>query len=247
MSGYFNNFLEMVLCQILNRKFAGIAEKFLKANPAKCFALNVVVSTSPPPLLVNAKQEEVKNYIREHNGVSKHELIKKFGVSKKFLNQMANTGVFGGEMRSHGYPCQNCGKLITRGVYCHDCFISMRTEMKNRSERDSLLKKDVQEKRTEIKDEHIMLIVDPDETNLGIMKFILSKEFFNYTVLTASSLLSAMNILRNKKISLMLLDDTETSAFDGFEILRRVRTEIEFKNVPVIMMSSKIVKEKKFL
>ena len=88
-----------------------------------------------------------------------------------------------------------------------------------------------------------MLVVDPDETNLGIMKFILTKEFFNYTLLTANSLLSTMNTLRNKKISLMLLDDAVTSAFDGLEILRRVRSEIEFQNTPIIMMTSKIVKE----
>ena len=189
------------------------------------------------------KREAVKDYIREHRGVSKHELIKKFGVSKKFLNEMASMGTFGETQKSGYYPCQKCGKLINKGTYCNNCFISMRTEMKTRSEHDNLLRTEILEKREEVKEEMNILLIDSDEMNLNIMKFILSKEFSHYTILTAASLLSAMNILRSRKVKLVLLDDAVSSAFDGLEILRRIRTEIESNNLPVIMMSAKTVKE----
>ncbi len=187
------------------------------------------------------KQSAVKDYIREHRGASPSEVMKNVGVSRKFLSDMETSGAFGKSQRGGLYPCAKCGKLITHGVYCRNCFVSMRSEVKNHTERESVLKSDAVE--NEIKATSVIMIIDADEMNLQIMKFILAKEYPHYSVLTASSMLSAINFLRNRKANLILLDDKVSSNYDGLEILRRIRKETESKTSPVIMMSAKISRE----
>ena len=81
----------------------------------------------------SSKESEIIDYLREHPGVSILEVSRVSRLSTKVLLKMAHEGRFAGLYlnKDFGYPCEQCGKLITFGTYCPECFATLKKEAKN--------------------------------------------------------------------------------------------------------------------
>ncbi len=81
----------------------------------------------------SSKEEEVLDYLRENPGVSILDVSRTTQLSTKTLLNMAREGRFAGLNlnKDFGYPCGSCGKLITFGTYCPECFALMKRDVKN--------------------------------------------------------------------------------------------------------------------
>jgi|GEM_PF-1278731 len=191
----------------------------------------------------SGKQELVKNFVRDNQGVSAHEVMEKFGVSKKFVRQMFNNKMFDMHTKGTRYPCANCGKMITEGVYCRDCFLILRKEVKHRSERLMYLKGVLSKSTPSGKRNNVVLIVAHDELNLNVVKYILEKGLPGYKISVALNQVGAMNVIHNQNVCLVLLDDVITNAYDGMDILQKLRADEDSKNIPVVMLSSNTDKQ----
>ncbi|MBD3878457.1 MAG: hypothetical protein SR1Q5_02050 [Quinella sp. 1Q5] len=67
-------------------------------------------------------EERVKAYVRDHPGITVNELIEGSGAPPKLVWRMIQQGQFENSgLKNASYPCANCGKLITRDVYCSEC------------------------------------------------------------------------------------------------------------------------------
>ena len=67
-------------------------------------------------------EEHVKAYVRDHPGITVNELIEGSGAPQKLVWRMIQQGQFENSgLRGASYPCANCGKPITRDVYCSEC------------------------------------------------------------------------------------------------------------------------------
>lgn len=67
-------------------------------------------------------EAHVRNYVREHPGITVNELIEGSGAPSKLVWRMVQQGQFeNAGLKNAKYPCGNCGKLITRGAYCEEC------------------------------------------------------------------------------------------------------------------------------
>lgn len=190
------------------------------------------------------KQENIKNFVRDNQGVSEHEVMTKFGVSKKLVRQMfTNKNLVNTSGETIHYPCANCGKVITEGVYCNECFLILRKEIKRQSERNAYLQELLGKGDKTPKYDGTILIVDYNELDLNVFKFILESGLHNYKISVAVNLGGAVNIIHNQKVSLILLDDTVSNAYDGMKILKQIRLEPAAKNIPVVMMSKNADKQ----
>lgn len=76
-----------------------------------------------------AKETEVLEYVRDHQGCSISEVMKVMGVTERFVKNMVNKGLFSNIERTNiFYPCASCGKPIKNGTYCSDCLGKLRKE-----------------------------------------------------------------------------------------------------------------------
>ena len=67
-------------------------------------------------------EEQVRSYVRDHPGITVKELIDGTGAPSRLVWRMIQQGQFENSgLRDAKYPCGNCGKLITKGVYCYEC------------------------------------------------------------------------------------------------------------------------------
>lgn len=195
--------------------------------------------------------EAVRNYIRDHQGASDQEVINNVGVSKKFIRDMTKSGYLhnGAQMFSGVHYCSKCGKRIRSGSYCPDCFNSLSLSTRKvgaRSEARSESFSAGTASRLAPREnpaDNVILIVDCDEMNLNMTKYIIEMGLSNHTVSTANNKASAMSILHGADVKLMLLDDAVSRNFDGMEILKAVRADEFVKNMRVIMTSVSSKKE----
>jgi len=81
-----------------------------------------------------------------------------------------------------------------------------------------------------------ILIVDDEQHILELLKFNLRKE--GYNTFEADSGVQALEILKNNKVDLVILD-IMMSDKDGYEVLKEIRFNRETKNLPVILLSAK--------
>ena len=81
-----------------------------------------------------------------------------------------------------------------------------------------------------------ILIIDDDEMNLQIAKMILEKKL-PCEVLCADNGIDGLDILRNQRMSLVLLDIL-MPVFDGIETLEEIRNNDYMKNTPVMMLTA---------
>ena len=84
------------------------------------------------------KEREVIRYVRDNPGVSMKDAAMATGVSDKFIKQMASQGLFTNITlnESFFYPCVKCGRPISRGTYCTDCFKKVAEQMHIRIKED---------------------------------------------------------------------------------------------------------------
>ena len=78
-----------------------------------------------------------------------------------------------------------------------------------------------------------VLIVEDDRTLLDVLKYNLTKE--GHDVVTASDGVEALNVARDKKPDLIVLD-VMLPKLDGFEVCRILRSEM---TVPILMLTAK--------
>lgn len=80
-----------------------------------------------------------------------------------------------------------------------------------------------------------ILVVDDDEMNLKVATFILEKN--GYAVITASSGMECLSILKNKSVDLILLD-VEMPYMNGIKTLEHIRKIKELKKIPVMFLTA---------
>lgn len=69
-----------------------------------------------------AIEEKVKAYVRDHRGLTVNQLIEGSGVNPKIIWRMIQQGLFENSgLIDAEYPCANCGKPITKDLYCTEC------------------------------------------------------------------------------------------------------------------------------
>jgi CheY-like chemotaxis protein len=85
-----------------------------------------------------------------------------------------------------------------------------------------------------------VLIVDDDERN----RFALSSylDTLEINVFTANDGQAAMNILRSGKAIDLILLDIMMPVMNGYEMLRLLKKDISFKDIPVIAVTAKAMK-----
>ena len=82
----------------------------------------------------------------------------------------------------------------------------------------------------------IILAIDDEEHILELLSYNLEKE--GYKVLTAESGEQGLEILKQEKVNLVLLD-IMLPGMDGMEVLKQLRRSEEFSDLPVIMLTAK--------
>ncbi|MBR2518493.1 MAG: flagellar protein [Selenomonadaceae bacterium] len=82
-------------------------------------------------VLEQTMEEDVKEYVRDHPGITIRQLIDETGAPDKLIWRMVRQGQFdnasGLEVQ---YPCGKCGKLIKNGAYCPECAVKLKMEAK---------------------------------------------------------------------------------------------------------------------
>lgn len=76
------------------------------------------------------------------------------------------------------------------------------------------------------------------EDNIEMCNFIADDINTNYNVATANNGAEAIDILNKQSIQL-IISDVMMPVMDGFELLKKVKTEIEFSHIPVILLTAK--------
>lgn len=86
-----------------------------------------------------------------------------------------------------------------------------------------------------------LLLVDDD---LELLQF--EKKFLipHYQVITAENGIQALEILRETSVNL-IVSDVMMPEMDGFEFTKRVKSDIEFSHIPVILLTAKVNVESK--
>ncbi len=81
-------------------------------------------------------EEIVKDYVKDHRGVSMTDVSEATGISKKLIQRMAREGVFADMPMGENftYPCASCGTPIKTGTYCTSCLTRLRQETKKVAE-----------------------------------------------------------------------------------------------------------------
>ena len=80
-----------------------------------------------------------------------------------------------------------------------------------------------------------ILVVDDDEMNLKIARFILEQK--GYSVITASSGMECLTILKSKPVDLILLD-VEMPVLNGIKTLECIRENKDFIHIPVVFLTA---------
>jgi CheY-like chemotaxis protein len=81
-----------------------------------------------------------------------------------------------------------------------------------------------------------ILIVDDDPDFVAISRMVLEAE--GYEVVEAANGREALEVLREDKPDLVLLDVMMSTTLEGVDVSREMETDPELKDVPVIMVSS---------
>lgn len=81
-----------------------------------------------------------------------------------------------------------------------------------------------------------ILIVDDDLDLIEVLKVILAKA--QYEVLTASNKKEGMEKIATEKPALIVLDVMMSTWQDGFEMARELKNSPEFKQIPILMLTS---------
>ena len=152
---------------------------------------------------------------------------------------MIKKGIPDDRTRVGSRPCAGCGKPIKSGMYCASCLEKLRQRAKVQGERIETLKTNALKRVAEDRSELNVMIVNSDELNLNISKIVLERGLPECKIMAMNNPLSAINTLISREISLVILD----ADYNGLDMLRRIREDDRFKEVPVMMMSSSTKRE----
>lgn len=83
-----------------------------------------------------------------------------------------------------------------------------------------------------------VLVVDDSMSNLLLVQDILNTED-EYNVLVESDGENVVSVLNNNKVDLILLD-VMMPKVDGFEVCKRVKADLAFKDIPIIFLTAKV-------
>ena len=81
----------------------------------------------------------------------------------------------------------------------------------------------------------LILLVDDDEEILDFLERILS---IKYSVLKAPGGAEALNILASEAVQLVI-SDVMMPEMDGFELCKRIKSDVEHSHIPVILLTAK--------
>jgi two-component system cell cycle response regulator len=87
----------------------------------------------------------------------------------------------------------------------------------------------------------LILIVDDEEMQRGLIAAAFA-ESSNIKVRTASNALEALELLRKNRFDLCILDD-EMPKTDGYGLMKIIKHEEQWRNIPVLMLSAKKTNE----
>ena len=135
--------------------------------------------------------------------------------------------------------CAGCGKPIQSGLYCSLCLEKFRDRAKVQGKRIEAMKSKSLERVAEDRHETIILVAINEDRNLNLTKILLERTLPNYKILATNTNLNTINTLISREISLVVLD----ADFGGLDILRRIREDDRFKNIPVMIMASSTKRE----
>lgn len=160
-------------------------------------------------------------------------------VSGQLSRTMVRKGSSDSKARITTRLCAGCGKPIQSGLYCAICLDKFRDRAKSQGKRIESMKSKSMEKVAVDRHDTLILIAISEDRNLNLTKILLERALPNYKILTANTNFNAINTLISREISLVVLD----ADFGGMDILRRIRDDDRFKNIPVMIMSSSTKRE----
>ncbi len=73
-------------------------------------------------------ERTIISYVRDHPGARPAEIVAETGASEKLLRRMIEEGRFI-ELGNIRYPCKKCGRLISTGKYCRECYSKMKQSL----------------------------------------------------------------------------------------------------------------------
>ncbi len=73
-------------------------------------------------------ERTIINYVRDHPGAQPAEIIEETGASEQLLRRMIQEGRFI-ELGNIMYPCKKCGRPISSGKYCRECYVKMKQSL----------------------------------------------------------------------------------------------------------------------
>jgi two-component system alkaline phosphatase synthesis response regulator PhoP len=82
----------------------------------------------------------------------------------------------------------------------------------------------------------VILVVDDNEFNLEIIKFMLEEELNNIKIILANNGYDALKQVKYKKPDLILLNFI-MPGMDGFEVCKNLKKTTATKNIPIIFTS----------
>ena len=88
----------------------------------------------------------------------------------------------------------------------------------------------------------LVLVVDDSITVRRVTQRLLQRE--GYRVALAADGLQALDRLREER-PVMVLSDIEMPRMDGFELVREIRADADLKDLPVVMITSRIADKHK--
>lgn len=80
-----------------------------------------------------------------------------------------------------------------------------------------------------------ILVVDDEPDILRIVTFRLKK--LGYEIITAVNGQEALDLIKEKRPDLILLD-LRLPVIDGYEVCKRLKTDEEFKQIPIILLTA---------
>lgn len=86
----------------------------------------------------------------------------------------------------------------------------------------------------------LILVVDDAITVRRVIQRLLVRE--GYKVALANDGLHALQVLEQQR-PLMVLSDIEMPRMDGFELVRNIRSRVEYADLPIVMISSRIAQK----
>ena len=89
-----------------------------------------------------------------------------------------------------------------------------------------------------------VLVVDDLDSNVKLLEAKLLAEY--YTVFTANNRVSALKILAQNKIDIVLLD-VMMPEMDGLELMRILRADDRYFRIPIIALTAKAMKEDRII